>query len=666
MRKLLLQSVVIGCGAAGLALCLWTAGALDRFEDATWAWRVSCFASRRIPNENIKVVLIDQASLDWGALPERGWSWPWPREVYAPLLDVFRRGGARVVAFDLLFSEPSAHGVADDAAFGDAIRRTPGFVGAAFYGKDRTSLPIPDVATNATLVANVQDEPDPDGVFRRATLFRCGAGGGGEVDSLGLAAWGLGLGGGDLSRKKAMVPLDDRRRLLLSFAGRDGRHTTYGAAAVIQSGLQLAQGAKPTLDPSVFSNAFVLVGVSAPGLMDVRPTPVARVASGVEVHATVLDNLLSGDFLRDAPRSACALYALLLGWAAAWLVLRASRARQTVAAFLCVLPVPVAVSFAGYPAGYWWPLVLGELTVTIALTGATLVNYATEGRQRAFIRNAFRYYLGEEVIDQILADPNRLRLGGEKREMTVFFSDIESFSSFSEKLSPEALTSLLNDYLSDMGAIIKEEGGYLDKYIGDAIVAFWNAPVSQPDHAVRACRAAVRCQRKLAEKRPEYERKAGVSLRARIGINSGVVTVGNMGSYERFNYTILGDAANLASRLEGANKAFGTYIMVSESTWLMSGVEWAGRELARLRVMGRQAPVRVFELIGYPGEPLPESWIDFREGRKLFDEDRYDEARELFERCPADSAARAYALRCGRLAAQHSAGAGGVWELTEK
>jgi adenylate cyclase len=663
MRKRLVQSLAVGAGAACLAVLFWTSGALDRFEAATWAWRVAFFAPRRAPCPDVKVILIDQDSLDWGAMPQRGWTWPWPRVVYAQLLEVLRRGGARVVGFDLLFSEPSAYGVEDDAALGDAIRRMPRFVGAAFCGRDRTTLPIPDVATNATRVANVQDSPDPDGVFRRATLFRPGGQPrGSEMPSLGFAVWSLGRG----AAKGRPAPVDSAGRLLLSFSGRDGRHETFGAAAVIESAFQLARGEKPAIDPSVFSNAYVLVGVSAPGLMDVRPTPVSRVMPGVEVHAAVLDNLLTLDFLRDAPRAAAVLYALLIGWAAAGLVLFAGRAGQAALVFLTVLPLPVAASFAGYAAGYWWPLVPGELSVLLALVGATLVNYATEGRRRAFIRNAFRYYLGDEVIEQILADPSRLKLGGEKREMTVFFSDIESFSSFSEKLAPDALTSLLNDYLSEMGAIIKEEGGYLDKYIGDAIVAFWNAPVAQPDHAARACRAALKCQRRLSELGAEYEKRAGVALRARIGINTGVVTVGNMGSYERFNYTILGDAANLASRLEGANKAFGTAAMVSESTWQSSGGGWTGRELAKLRVVGRKAPVRVYELAGFPGETRPASWGDFEVGRGLFEAGRFAEAQLVFERWPDDAPSRAYAARCARLAVQPEAASSPVWELTEK
>ena len=159
-----------------------------------------------------------------------------------------------------------------------------------------------------------------------------------------------------------------------------------------------------------------------------------------------------------------------------------------------------------------------------------------------------------------------------------------------------------------MTDIILEEGGYLDKYIGDAIVAFWNAPLAQPDHAVRACRAALRCQRRLAEQREAYKQRTGVTIKARIGMNTGEVTVGNMGSRDRFNYTVLGDAANLASRLEGANKAFGTYAMISEATWSKTDGRFIGRELGQLRVVGREKPVRVFEIVGFAGNPCRRSF----------------------------------------------------------
>ena len=662
MTKRILQSCGIGCSAASVAVLLWLGGALDRFEYATWAWRVNSFSPHRRPSSDIKVILLDQASLDWGS-KEMGWSWPWPREVYAPLLSFCRRGGAKVVAFDILFTEPSVYGVADDEALGNAIKRTDRFVGAAFYGRDRVTQPIPAVATNAAIVANVSDEPDPDGVFRRATLLHNHDGR--KIPSLGYAAWLIAFGC-DAELEARVLPLDARNRLILNFAGSNGMHTTFSAAAVIQSEMRLQADAPPLLSPSVLSNAYVLVGFAAPGLMDLRPTPLSRVAPGVEIHATVLDNLLTVNRLCDTSKPLGAISTLLMACLSAWFLLNARRVSHNVLVFVLCLPVPVGLGYVAYALGFWWPVIVGFLAVVLSLVGAVILNYATEGRQKAFIKRAFRHYLGEEVIDQILTDPTRLKLGGEKRELTVFFSDIEAFSTFSEKLDPTALTALLNDYLSDMSTIIQEEGGYLDKYIGDAIVAFWNAPVLQPDHAARACRAALRCQRRLAERRAEFEQRTGVVLRARIGLNTGEAVVGNMGSHERFNYTVLGDAANLASRLEGANKAFGTYIMVSESTWQHSGGTWSGRELALLRVVGRKTPVRVFELTGMPGEKRPEAWLAFDKARALFVEGRLSDACALFQSMPDDPVARAY-LEKGRLLSGSGYSAwSGIWELNEK
>jgi adenylate cyclase len=218
-----------------------------------------------------------------------------------------------------------------------------------------------------------------------------------------------------------------------------------------------------------------------------------------------------------------------------------------------------------------------------------------------------------------------------------------------------------------MTDIILEEGGTLDKYEGDAIIAFWSAPVAQPDHAVRACRAALRCRRRLDERREEFRQKWGVLLRARMGINTGEVVVGNMGSRKRFDYTVLGDAANLASRLEGANKAFDTLTMVSETTWSQASEHFIGREIGQLRVVGRKTPVRVFEILGLADEadcPLPDA---FHQGLALCYCGRYAEALAIFEDCADDPVAKVYKDRCRTLLQSPEAAEwDGVWNLTEK
>jgi len=219
-----------------------------------------------------------------------------------------------------------------------------------------------------------------------------------------------------------------------------------------------------------------------------------------------------------------------------------------------------------YRLGFWLPLVVQETGVAVTLFSAGLIYYTTEGRQKAFIKSAFKQYLSPAVIEQIIVHPERLKLGGERRELSIFFSDLEGFTGLSEGLDPEALTNLLNVYLTAMTDIIQEEGGTVDKYEGDAIIAFWNAPLEQQDHAVRCVRAVLRCQAKLAEMRPKFKEIIGKDLKMRIGVNTGHAVVGNMGSHSRFDYTMIGDAVNLAARLEGINKQFGTYVLISEST----------------------------------------------------------------------------------------------------
>lgn len=712
MRKKILAGLLLGAGAAALAAGLWLGGALDRLEAITWAWRVGFFAAREAPSPAIKTVLLDQPSLDWGQA-ENQWPWPWPREVYGPVLAYARRTGARGVAFDMLYTEPSIHGVYDDEAFGAAIQGAPPFVAAAFFGRDaglttnwppflapppwqvegwdawrtangarapeaaRATFPVPPVATNATALANVMDVPDADGVFRRTTLFRVFDGR--WVPSLGLAAYlaaraaegappALRLEPGWLRVGDLRVPVDRRGRAILRFKGRQGTHASVSAAAVIQSELRLQAGEAPPLGPSnFFARCFVFFGPSAPSLLDNKPTPVSDVFPGVEIHAAVLDSLLTGDFLRDAPPAAAAAALLALGLLAGIAGVLARRAVHSVALFLLLLPLPAAGGFAAYTAGVWWPVVAPTAAAALALVGAVIYNYATEGRQKAFLKGAFKYYLSPAVIERIIQDPGQLRLGGEKRELSIFFSDLQGFSSISEKLDPPALTTLLNDYLSDMTDIILEEGGTLDKYEGDAIIAFWNAPLAQPDHAVRACRTALRCQRRLAARRAEFEQRTGAVLRMRIGINTGDVVVGNMGSGQRFNYTILGDAANLASRLEGANKALGTYLMIAESTWSRTGGAFPGRELAQLRVVGRQAPVRVFEALGLPGEPAPALAAAFDAALALCRAGRRPEAQRAFEQLQAeDPAAARYADKLRALADSPGATWDGIWNLTEK
>jgi adenylate cyclase len=373
--------------------------------------------------------------------------------------------------------------------------------------------------------------------------------------------------------------------------------------------------------------------------------------------------------MRPMPVGATILLLLVLCIGAAMAASASSRAGITALVYVLFIAVAPLLGIGAYALGYWLQMVALELGVVLAMIGSSLASYATEGQQKRYIKNAFKQYLSPLVIEDLIAHPERLKLGGETRELTIFFSDIQGFTTISEALGAESLTSLLNDYLTAMEEIIQSEGGTLDKYIGDAIVAFWNAPVEQADHAVRGIRAALRCQTRLAELRPLYKEKFDVELRARIGLNAGTVKVGNMGSRNRFGYTMLGDAANLASRLEGANKYFHTYVMISETVLQKVGTAYPVRELSRVAVVGRKEPVTVYEpMLAEQYESRKPVLDVFSRGLQEYYAGRFEQARRIFEKIAAeDPPAASYAEKCAQLAAQPPAGAWtGVWVMTEK
>lgn len=387
---------------------------------------------------------------------------------------------------------------------------------------------------------------------------------------------------------------------------------------------------------------------------------------GVEIQATLLDNFLSGDFLRDThPALSFALVVCLI-LLTALALFKAPLTGALIGA--AMLAVPVVLILWAYHLGFQLPLLVQETGVAAAVLLGLLHNYASEGRQRRFIKDAFQQYLSPQVIEQLIADPGKLKLGGERKVLSIFFSDLQGFTSISEKLDPETLTALLNDYLSAMTEIIHEEQGTVDKYEGDAIIAFWNAPLDVPDHALRAVRAALRCQARLAELRPVFRQRTGHDLFMRIGINTGPAVVGNMGSHNRFDYSMLGDAVNLAARLEGVNKQFGTFTMVSDSTREAVGDAVAMRELGRVAVVGRKVPVTVFEPMDDGlAQARPAALAGFEKGLQAYYRGDCAEAAGVFSTLAQDDPAAArYVEVCNALPPSAPEGWDGVWKMTGK
>jgi adenylate cyclase len=420
-----------------------------------------------------------------------------------------------------------------------------------------------------------------------------------------------------------------------------------------------------SLPPGALKDKLVVVGGLSTGPDGGLATALDPHMPSCELHATALDNLISRQWLRTPAWSSQAGLYLILGLGLLGsLLLPFASARWGVIIF-----VILAGGFMGFAHLYafsarqWMlPTAYPLLTLLLVFGVAFGARHLLEDKQRRRTRQTFSRHVSDSVIEQVLDDPQVLKLEGQRRELSIFYSDLRGFGAISEHLEPEALTSLLNEYLSEMSGVILDEAGTLDKYQGDAIIAFWNAPLDQPGHAKRAVRAALECQERLNELRPRILERTGVELFMRIGINTGQAVVGNLGSDKRFEYTVMGDAAKLASRLEEANQVLGSSILISQATWEQAREAFVGREAGKLLVLGRRDPLTVYEPLGPLGSENHIDLESFAKGLALIREGNPVSAIKVFEKLQDDPVGAAYYNRLRRLA---EAGEGwrGVWRV---
>lgn len=403
---------------------------------------------------------------------------------------------------------------------------------------------------------------------------------------------------------------------------------------------------------------IVLLGATEIGIFDLRTTPVEVNYPGIEVHATLIDNILTHSYfhLSFVNQMLTALLILGVGLVLAFVLPNVAGIYGAVIALAMLVAYAVAHRWMVNNLLTWTSFVYPVATVVIVWAGVTLFRFLVTDKDKRFIKNAFQQYLAPEVINQLMDNPDLLKLGGEQEVVTAFFSDVQGFSTISEKLSPTDLVNLMQEYLTAMSNIVMKHGGTIDKYIGDAIVAFFGAPVHYEDHAKRALEASLEMQARLEEMRKAW-RAAGkaenMMLYQRIGLNTGPMVVGNMGSETRFNYTMMGNSVNLAARLEGANKFYGTYAMCTEYTYNPAKDAVIGRELDLIVVKGVTQPVRVYEIVGKRGE-VPEERLKgiqyFEKGLELYRKQQWDEAAKYFSATfkfiPDDPPSKVFIERC--------------------
>ncbi|MDH4120653.1 MAG: adenylate/guanylate cyclase domain-containing protein [Deltaproteobacteria bacterium] len=399
----------------------------------------------------------------------------------------------------------------------------------------------------------------------------------------------------------------------------------------------------------------VILGNTDVGTYDLRTTAVGAEYPGVEVHATLLDNLLTQSYFNIGWENdmVTLILLLVLGLAMGVILTHMTALRGA------LLTVAVAVIYS-YAHQYmvneyrtWTSYVFVMIEILSIWGGVTLYQFLVSDRDKRFIKGAFAQYLSPAVIDQLVENPAMLKLGGERRVCTAFFSDVAGFSSFSEKMEPEELVALLNVYLTAMSDIVMKYGGTVDKYEGDAIIAFYGAPVPYEDHAARAILTSLEMQETLVKMRADWAKEGKPQLKVRIGLNTGPMVVGNMGSQNRFDYTMMGNTVNLASRLEGANKNYGSYACMSEMTYEPAKDTVEARELDLIRVMGIAKPVRLYEIMARKGQLAPnvaQGREIFHKGLALYRDQQWDNAIATFNQVmaviPDDGPAKSFIERC--------------------
>lgn len=666
----------------------------------------------------IKVVAIDEASL--AAVGQ----WPWPRDSMAELTRQLGEAGAAAIVFDVLFAEadrtspdeiarsvPPARRASvlralgggfqsHDLEFAETLGAFPTVLAVSLHTETNDSVapvragfavagddPSPFLADYPGVAVNLDSlseaaagsgfinwMPDGDQIVRRVPLIlrqdgqftpslalealRVATGASTYVlrasNASGVEAFGAQTGLESIRVGPITVPTDAQGQMWLRFRSYDPEEAI--SAARVLSG---------DVDRSAFEGAIVLIGASAPGLMDLRATPLDSNIPGVEIHRQLLEQIVASDFL-TRPDYAPGIELLAALAAILILAIAAPRLRPSLNAGLSV--ALVLVFFGG---GFWlfnqhnylFDPVFPTLSALAFGAAATAYFHQRSETQRAGVRRAFSQYVSPSVVRQLVAHPERLKLGGEVRELTILVCDIRDFSAIAESLNAEQVTDFINSFLTPVSDIIIESGGTIDKYMGDAVMAFWNAPLDQADHAERAWNAALQIMARMPALNETWRAEAETAGRAfkdvriGIGLNTGECCVGNLGSERRFDYSAIGDAVNIASRLESLSKIYGLALLASEET-ARGAKQHQLIEVGRVRLIGRAGATRMFTAL--PNARAPASHADFL---AAFDAGRLDEARRLLaelqntDTSPLAGVYRHYAQRL------ESAGAGGThWD----
>ena len=643
-------------------------------------------------NPKVTITAIDELTLE-------KYGWPIKRRHYGEVVAQLKRLGVKSVGVDILLAQPDKDNPESDRKYVEAVAQAGNVVNLIHIDSDTNQIkyPIKGLTRNSALMAHphVEKTLDSDGQVRRYRPFygsdsdldgsldtwltyesaglkdvKCGRQCMGlPVPALGMAPYALYSGTplAELVMKYGEDRIINYRHPVIRklHPGWDTNPDNMKVSTFRHISMaDIISGKLSAEEKEALKGGITFMGSTAIGAFDHLPSPFVAQLPGVELHATFIDNLLAGDFRNPLPLVYQTMLLILLPWLPVLLGKYSLKALFSVS--FSLMAGLVCLDILLLSNGMVMPFGSVFLSFFLPFAYVTVDKGLAEGREKKWIKNTFGQYLSPKVVEIITRDPSKLSLGGEKRDMTIFFLDIAGFTTMSEKMTPEQLTAMLNKYLSALTDIILKYDGVVDKFIGDCIMAFWNAPLDQKDHRRLACLAAVDCTLELARLNRELT-EFSVKPDCRIGLNSGPAVVGNMGSSTRLSYTVIGDTVNLASRLEGANKYFHSRVMVSEATYEGGKDFVEARCLGQVRVVGKAIPVKVYELLAHKGklEPVRARLLAaYNEGLEHFGKGGFAKAAETFKEAlaadPKDGPSAFYL----ELAEKYAAGAPKDWDGT--
>ncbi len=613
-NKKLLYTVTVSLSVA-IILSLFLV--IGLFE--TWEAKLSdTLFTQQQPLSDIVIVAIDDTSL------QSIGRWPWNREVYAKYLPILSK--AKVIGIDVAFFESSVN----DTPLIETTKKLKNIVYPVEYEKfsakeeligTKILKPIPELAKVAAGLGHINLFTDSDGITRKVALT---IGGIETFDSFSKVI------AEEYLEKELTVPAT---KIIINYIGKPGTFTTISFSELKK------------FKEEDFEGKIMLIGATAPDLHDDRlvPTSKGKLMPGVEIHANIVQQLITRRFLFTESRALVIgtifLLSLSLGicfyYFPIWI-------NSLIAIIIAIGYIILTINQfdKGTVLNIFYPLA----TTIFSFFSLTGLYYFIELKEKRKIKHAFSKYVSPILVEEIMKNPERLRLGGEKRPITILFSDIRNFTTISETLGPEKLVAFLNEYLTEMTNIILKNNGLVDKYIGDAIMAFWGAPLDEKHREYLACKTCLEMVDKLHELRKGWKHLPHIDIG--IGVNEGECVVGNIGSHERFDYTAIGDSVNLASRLEGLNKQYGTNSIVSESVYEKVNNNFIFRELDYVKVKGKKKPVQIYELIGTKVDDKKKRDIEiFENGFKKYLAEDFDGALKEFSKL-TDKASQVFVERC--------------------